>query len=64
MSDYLELFRSFAESDRAQAEWVDGLAGFESNPAKQELNRADAASMRAHADGWDAIANELEPRGH
>lgn len=63
MDELIAEVQEFAASDRKQADVVDLYAHFTTDPAKADLQRADAASLRAHADGWDEFAAELAKAG-
>lgn len=52
----------FAKSDRDQAAVVNLYAHFTVDPAKADLQRADAASLEAHAEGWDQFADAIRAR--
>lgn len=60
MDELITEVKAIAVSDREQAAVVDLYAHFTTDPAKADLQRADAASLRAHADGWDEFAAALE----
>lgn len=52
-------FAAFAANDRAEAEFIDGLAAWADNddePGKAAQLRVQADQERADAEGWDAFA--------
>ncbi len=60
MSDVSTQIREWANSDRVQADVIRYLAAVGEQDLRGELADSGASLLDATADGWDAIADEVE----